>query len=87
MCSVTGGIEMPRHHVRIEIKNEWCKGCYICVDMCPKGVLEVDKSIFIRGFHPVKVARPEDCIACRLCELWCPDLAIAVCEEAEEEAV
>jgi NAD-dependent dihydropyrimidine dehydrogenase PreA subunit len=27
------------------------------------------------------VVRPEDCTACRLCELLCPDLAIAVSED------
>ncbi|MBA3036312.1 MAG: 4Fe-4S ferredoxin, partial [Desulfobacterium sp.] len=26
-------------------------------------------------------ARPEDCIACRLCELRCPDLAIEIITE------
>lgn len=75
---------MTRRHIRIEIKNEWCKGCYICVDMCPRNVLEIDQSTFVKGFHPVRVARLEDCTACRLCELWCPDLAIAVYTDATE---
>jgi len=75
---------MPHRQIHIEIKNEWCKGCYICVDMCPRKVLEVDESTFTKGFHPVVVARPEECTACRLCELWCPDLAIAVHTDAAE---
>ena len=66
---------------KIEIKQEWCKGCYICVEICPRKVLERDEAAFVRGFHPVVVARPEDCTACRLCELLCPDLAIAVSKE------
>jgi 2-oxoglutarate ferredoxin oxidoreductase subunit delta len=64
----------------IEIKNDWCKGCYICIEFCPKGVLEKDKSSLVRGFYPVIVARPEECTACRQCELLCPDLAIAIHE-------
>jgi 2-oxoglutarate ferredoxin oxidoreductase subunit delta len=68
---------------KITINTEWCKGCYICVDVCPQNVLEVNESLFLRGFHPVAVARPEDCTICRQCELLCPDLAIAV-EETEE---
>jgi len=28
-------------------------------------------------FYPV-IARPEDCIACKLCEKLCPDFAITV---------
>jgi len=63
---------------KIEIDRNWCKGCYICVEICPKGVLEVDRDKWWKGFHPVVVTHPEECTACRQCELLCPDLAIAV---------
>jgi len=55
----------------IRVKIEWCKGCEICVAFCPKDVLEMEGG-------KVKVARPEDCIKCMLCELRCPDFAITV---------
>ncbi|MFP4622272.1 MAG: ferredoxin family protein [Bacteroidales bacterium] len=54
------------------IIRQWCKGCGICVHFCPKQVLELDSE------EKVCVVRPEDCIACRMCELRCPDLAIEV---------
>ena len=57
---------------RHEINTDWCKGCGICAAFCPKNVLELDEN------GKAKVARPEDCVACRLCELRCPDLAIEV---------
>lgn len=66
---------------KIEINTVWCKGCYICIEVCPRHVLESDQQTFLRGFHPVVVARPEDCTACMQCELLCPDLAITVSEE------
>ena len=25
--------------IRIKLNDDWCKTCYICVDLCPKGVL------------------------------------------------
>ena len=63
------------------INRNWCKGCGICVSLCPKKVLELDE------FDKVTAARPEQCIACQLCEKICPDLAITVeTEEVEEEA-
>lgn len=56
----------------IAINREWCKGCGICVNFCPKKVLELDKK------DKAVAVRPEDCICCKLCELRCPDLAIEV---------
>jgi 2-oxoglutarate ferredoxin oxidoreductase subunit delta len=61
------------------INREWCKGCGICVAFCPKNVLELDER------DKSAARRIEDCIACRLCELRCPDLAIKVIAEEQEE--
>jgi 2-oxoglutarate ferredoxin oxidoreductase subunit delta len=64
----------------IEINRDWCKGCGICVHLCPKKVLELDTK------DKAVVMRPEDCICCRMCELRCPDLAIEVqTEEGEND--
>lgn len=60
------------------INREWCKGCGICVAMCPKNVLELDHK------EKAVAARLEDCIACQLCEQICPDLAIEVIIEESE---
>ena len=67
--------EKLKSHV---VNEEWCKDCGICVAFCPKKVLESDG-------NSVKAVRPEDCIACRLCEMRCPDLAIEIETEQEEE--
>jgi 2-oxoglutarate ferredoxin oxidoreductase subunit delta len=60
------------------INHEWCKGCGICVEFCPKKVLALNKQ------DKAEAVRPEDCIACQLCELRCPDLAITVIVEEPE---
>ena len=61
------------------IDRDWCKGCGICVSFCPTNVLELDRH------EKAVAARTEDCIACRMCELRCPDLAVEVEIEDNEE--
>jgi homotetrameric NADPH-dependent glutamate synthase len=61
----------------IKIQDNWCKGCRICVEMCPGKVLEIDEGAFLRGFHPVVVVHPEDCYVIgegrtAPCQLACP---------------
>jgi len=64
---------------QLVIRREWCKGCGICVALCPQQVLELDAE------DKARAVRPEDCICCTLCELRCPDLAITVfTEEADD---
>ena len=64
---------MPKNKLENhKIIQEWCKGCGICVHFCPRQVLELNKE------EKVRSVRPEDCIACRMCELRCPDMAIKV---------
>lgn len=56
-----------------------CKGCGLCVSVCPKAVLELDKGrINAKGYSPAYAANPEDCIACANCAIMCPDSIISV---------
>lgn len=57
---------------RLEITEAWCKGCDICVKMCPERCLNLNAR------HIVELADPAACTACRLCEWLCPDYAIRV---------
>jgi indolepyruvate ferredoxin oxidoreductase beta subunit len=54
----------------LEIIPQWCKGCDICVRMCPEKCLELDEE------QIVSIPRPDDCTGCRICEWLCPDFAI-----------
>ncbi len=63
----------------VVVASKWCKGCGICIEFCPKKVLEFDEN------GKAKVANPQDCIKCDLCELQCPDFAIVVKKEAEDD--
>ena len=68
---------LPRGYVTVF--PNWCKGCDLCVEFCPAGVLEL-------GPNGIAVAsHPEKCTACRWCELHCPDFAIFVTNIEREE--
>ena len=62
------------------IDLERCKGCGLCVNFCPKSVLEITGKVNAKGHFPVFQARPEDCIHCTICCIVCPDVAISIVE-------
>ena len=55
-----------------------CKGCCICLEFCVKKVFEVAGEVNKLGSYPVRASKPELCVACMLCELYCPDQAVHV---------
>ena len=68
------------------IEKDRCKGCGLCVDVCPKKVLEISAEVNTKGYFPVYQARPEDCVYCATCCRMCPDVAISITKEPEEKA-
>jgi 2-oxoglutarate ferredoxin oxidoreductase subunit delta len=68
------------------VDKDRCKGCGLCVDVCPKNVLEISNGINAKGYFPAYQARPEDCIFCALCCTMCPDVAITISEIEEAAA-
>lgn len=64
---------------KLTFQTDKCKGCGLCVDVCPKKVLTLaaDK-INAKGHHPVEAVNEEACIACAFCATMCPDCIIKV---------
>ena len=69
----------------IEVKEDWCKGCNICIDRCPVDALEESDKLNRRGIRPPQLKKENDCNYCRLCELICPDLAITVIPDEKDD--
>ncbi|MEF9895347.1 MAG: 4Fe-4S dicluster domain-containing protein [Clostridia bacterium] len=63
---------------RVTIAQEICKGCGLCADNCPKGILHLSEKINSKGYHPIECVEMEKCIGCAFCARMCPDCAITV---------
>ncbi len=71
--------------VTILIDELFCKGCTICVEVCPVDSLKMEP-VGTRWQGSVAVVKDiEACIGCMLCELQCPDFAILV-DKPEKKA-
>lgn len=70
--------------VIVKIKGERCKGCELCITVCPKNVLGLDETeVNALGYHAATVINEEACIGCIGCGLMCPEGAISVYKEEE----
>jgi 2-oxoglutarate ferredoxin oxidoreductase subunit delta len=63
----------------IVIDDDWCKGCEICIDVCPRpGVFAISDEVSAKGYRRILIEDLSQCTGCLLCELMCPDIAITV---------
>lgn len=69
---------MPKSAREIVIDSRLCKGCHICISVCPHDVLNKSDEVDNRGFFLPVVVNLKACRVCGLCELECPDFAICV---------
>lgn len=64
---------------KVTVNAERCKGCSLCVSVCPKKIMALDDSVLNgKGVHPAHVTDMSKCIACAFCATICPDVAIKV---------
>jgi len=63
----------------ITFDEENCKGCGLCVPVCPKKIIALDKEkINKKGYNPAGVKDKNLCISCGQCALICPDVVIRI---------
>ncbi len=60
------------------IDKNHCKGCELCISACPQKILEMSKTIGVKGYFYAELGDPSRCIGCRICAIICPDVAIEV---------
>ena len=62
----------------IRFREERCKGCGLCVTVCPKKLLKVGMKINRLGYPVAQIDDMGSCTGCAFCAEMCPDLVITV---------
>ncbi len=70
---------MVKSKGRVTFDENICKGCGLCVSVCPTKIISLDENkINTKGYHPATIIDKDKCIACASCAQMCPDVAITV---------
>ena len=62
----------------IEISQELCKGCELCISFCPKLLISASNTLNASGYLPAVFNDNGECTGCAVCALVCPEVAIEV---------
>ncbi|MGA2172283.1 MAG: 4Fe-4S dicluster domain-containing protein [Sedimentisphaerales bacterium] len=71
---------------KIIIDVERCKGCTLCVTVCPHGVITLSEKSNSKGYFPAQATNP-GCTGCANCAIICPDCAIEVYRDDDSHKV
>ena len=64
---------------QVTFRTDWCKGCGLCVDACPKGLIRIaSDQLNQKGYSPAEMVDQKSCIGCAFCATMCPDCIITV---------
>ncbi len=65
------------------IDAAFCKGCALCVSVCPKQLIAMERNqLNQKGYHPAVIHDMQLCIGCAMCAEMCPDCAITIRKES-----
>lgn len=54
-----------------------CKGCYYCMNECPKKAISISGYVNSKGYEAIEVDQ-EKCIGCGICYTVCPDCVFEI---------
>ncbi|MBN1823786.1 MAG: ferredoxin family protein [Endomicrobiales bacterium] len=64
--------------MKVIINAEKCKGCALCIEVCPKKSLKISENFNKSGYRPAVFIEGGECTACGFCFQMCPDVCIEV---------
>ena len=73
---------------RIVIDADYCKGCELCVTVCPQNVIQMSDTFNAKGYRPAQLVDPMgECTGCAVCAVICPDAMITVYRQITPRSV
>lgn len=63
------------------VNENACKGCGICIAMCPVKILTFSEDFNDMGVRYPRVLDQTQCVNCKNCMIYCPDFAMVVTED------
>jgi 2-oxoglutarate ferredoxin oxidoreductase subunit delta len=70
--------QKKRRTATILIDDQFCKGCNLCLQVCPQKLFSKGEKRSRGGYRMPEIPDTEKCSGCLLCEMTCPDLALTV---------
>lgn len=65
--------------IHLTFDRDRCKGCELCVSVCPKHILALDAAaVNVKGYHAAVCTDETLCIGCASCARICPDSIITI---------
>lgn len=68
---------------KIKVDRERCKGCHLCIEVCPSHRIAPDDVLNKKGYVPIRFEETfkegeKGCTGCAQCAIVCPEVAIEV---------
>ena len=62
----------------LTFQSDLCKGCALCITVCPKHILALDESTNVKGYRPAVCTDEAACVGCASCARICPDSILTI---------
>lgn len=75
--------DIPVPQGRVYLIPTRCKGCNLCIELCPRDVLQISDKTNEKGYHLPEVVpgKETECVHCEFCTMVCPEFAIFTLEQ------
>lgn len=70
---------------RVVFNVDSCKGCNLCVSVCPKKIIFLSDKLNDKGYRVATVTEQDNCSSCASCARICPDGVITVYKPSKEK--